>query len=75
MKKKIFKGRKMILNASKNNIFPLPKQYPSGMDDWEEDDIDSWQCLRKESNTLSFQCKKKTKQEKTKKYCDNELID
>ena len=41
MKKKIFKGRKMILNASKNNIFPLPKQYPSGMDDWEEDDIDS----------------------------------
>ena len=31
----------MILNAFKNNIFPLPKQYPSGMDDWEEDDIDS----------------------------------
>ena len=58
----------MSLNAFKNNIFPLPKQYPSGMDDWEEDDIDSWQCLRKESNMLlSFQRKKKTKKEKPKK--------
>ena len=58
----------MILNAFKNNIFPLPKQYPSGMDDWEEGDIDSWQCLRKESNMLlSFQRKKKTKKEKPKK--------
>ena len=58
----------MILNAFKNNIFPLPKQYPSGMDGWEEDDIDSWQCLRKESNMLlSFQRKKKTKKEKPKK--------
>ena len=31
----------MILNAFKNIIFPLPKQYPSGRDDWEEDVTDS----------------------------------
>ena len=66
----------MILNAFKNIIFPLPKQYPSGMDDWEEDVTDSWQCLRKESNMLlSFQRKKRTKKENPKKNCDNELID
>ena len=65
--KKIYKGRKMILYAFKNSIFPMPKQYPSGMDVWGEDDIDSWQCLRKESNMLlSFQRKKKTKKEKPK---------
>ena len=28
------KERKMILIALENDIFPLPKQYPSDMDDW-----------------------------------------
>ena len=50
----------MILIAFENDLFPLPKQYPSCMDDWEEDNIDSSQFLTKESDTLlsSIQPKK-----------------
>ena len=29
--REFYKGRKMILIAFQNGIFPLPKQYPSGM--------------------------------------------
>ena len=42
----------MILIAFENDLFPLPKQYPSWMDDREEDNIDSSQFLTKESDTL-----------------------
>ena len=56
-KTQFYKGRKMILIAFENDVFPLPKQYPSGMDDWEEDAIDSSQFLAKKPDTLlpSFQ--------------------
>ena len=50
----------------------LPKQHPSGMDNWEKLDIDSLQVLPKQVLTLSyhnFSVKKKTKKEKAKKYC------
>ena len=33
--REFYKGRRMILAAFENSIYPLPKQYPSGMDDWE----------------------------------------
>ena len=40
--KEFYKGRKMVVIAFENGIFPLPKNYPSGMDDdWEEDAMDS----------------------------------
>ena len=32
-----YKGRKMFLIAFENGIFPLPLQYPSGMDEWKEE--------------------------------------
>ena len=58
--KEFYKERKMILIAFENDLFPLPKQHPSCMDDWEEDNIDSSQFLTKESDTLlsSIQPKK-----------------
>ena len=38
--REFYKGRKMILVAFENNVFPLPKQYPSkNADDWKEDEI------------------------------------
>ena len=40
-KKQVYKERKMILIAFENYIFPLRKQYSSGVDDWEEDETDS----------------------------------
>ena len=39
--KEFYKGRKMILIAFENSAFPQPKQYPSGMDDWKEDEMNS----------------------------------
>ena len=37
-----YKGRKMILIAFENNVFPLPKQYPSAnVNDWKENEMDS----------------------------------
>ena len=58
----------MIFIAFENNVFPLLKQYPSGVHDWNKDDMDSSQFLRKESDTLlpSFQRKEKIKNEKPK---------
>ena len=33
--REFYKGRKMILIAFENNVFPLPKQYPPGnVNDW-----------------------------------------
>ena len=63
--KEFYNGRKMILIAFENDIFPLPKQYSSDMDDWEEDEIDSLQFLPKKSDTSlpSFQRKEKIKKE------------
>ena len=48
------KERKMILIAFENDVCPLPKQYPSSMDDWEGDDMNSSLFLPEndESSTL-----------------------
>ena len=66
--KEFQKGRKMILIAIENDLFPLPKQYLSGMNDWGEDDIDSSQfCLK--NLTLyfhNFSVKKRLKKKKKK---------
>ena len=72
--KEFYKGRKMILIAFENDMFPLPKQYPSDMDDWEKDHIDSSQVLPKKSHTLlpSSQRKEKAGKEKPKNIV-NEL--
>ena len=58
----------MILIAFENGIFPLPKQYPSSMDDWKEDEMDSSEFLPKGTDTLLplFWRKEKTKKEETK---------
>ena len=32
----ILQGIEMILIAFENDTFPLPKQHPSGMDNWEK---------------------------------------
>ena len=52
--REFYKERKMILFAFKDDIFPLPKQYPSGMDDWEEKDMDLSEFMpqEKESSIL-----------------------
>ena len=42
----------MILIAFENGAFLLPKQYPSGMDGWKEDEIDSSNILPNKSGIL-----------------------
>ena len=52
--------------TKENDIFSLPKQYPSS--DWREDDLDSSEFLPEGSDILlpSFQRKEKTNKEKPK---------
>ena len=50
--RKFYKGIKIILVAFENGIFPLPRQYPAGMDDKEENEIDSSHILLEEPSTL-----------------------
>ena len=47
--KEFYKGRRMILIAFEIGAFPLPKQYPSGMHDWKEDELDPLYVLPDES--------------------------
>ena len=43
----------MILIAFENNVFPLPKQYPSeNMDDWKEEEMDSTHIIPEETDEL-----------------------
>ena len=49
--REFYKGKRMIFNGFKNIVFPLPKQYSLGMDDWEEDDIDSSHFLPEKFGT------------------------
>ena len=43
----------MILIAFENNVFPLPKQYPSGnVDDWKEDEMDSTHIIPEKADEL-----------------------
>ena len=64
--REFYKGRKMILIAFENGAFPLPKQYPSGMDDCKGDEIDSSHILPNEFDILlpSVQRRKKRLKEK-----------
>ena len=56
----------MILIAFENNVFPLPKQYPSGnVNDWKEDEIDSTHIIPEKTDELLPAVKRRKK--KTKK--------
>ena len=46
--REFYKGRKMILSACENSIFPLHKQYSSGIHVWREDEMDSSEFLPEE---------------------------
>ena len=62
----------MFLIAFENGIFPLPLQYPSGMDEWKEDEMDSSEFMpdEKESSisltSPFFQHEEWTKKERPK---------
>ena len=60
--KELYKGRRIIIIAFENGTFPLPRQYPSGIDNWKEDEMDLLEFLpdEKESSISlpSFQHKK-----------------
>ena len=48
-----YKGRKIILIAFENNVFPLPKQYPSeNIGDWKENEIDSTHSISEKTDEL-----------------------
>ena len=68
--RELYKTRKIIPVAPENDILPLPKQHPSGMDDWEENEMDSSQFLpEKDKSSIllpSFQRKERTKNEELK---------
>ena len=51
--KEFYKGRKMILIAFENSVFPLAKQYPSeDIGDWKEDVMDSTHIIPEETDKL-----------------------
>ena len=52
----------MILIAFENNLFPLPKQYPSGnVDDWKEDEMDSTHIISEKTDELLPSVKRRKK--------------
>ena len=46
--REFYKGRKMIIIEFENGIFSLPRKYPSGMDDWKEDEMNSSEFMPEE---------------------------
>ena len=59
----------MILIVFENDTFPLSKQHPSGMENWEKHDIDSVQVLPKQVLTIFYHnvsIKKRLKKRKQK---------
>ena len=50
--REFYNGTKTILIAFENYAFPLPKQYPSGMHDWKEHEMDSSHILPDDSGEL-----------------------
>ena len=60
--KDFYKGGTIILIAFQNGTFPLLKQYSSGMNDWEEDELYSPYILPNEASILlpSVEIEKKT---------------
>ena len=60
--REFYKGRKMILIAFENDIFPLAKQYPSeNIGDWKEDEMDSTKIIPEETDKLLPTVKHKRK--------------
>ena len=62
--RKFYEGIKMILIAFESGILQIPRQYPSDMHDWKEDEIRSSKFLpakKKSSIPLLSQCKEWTK--------------
>ena len=70
MQKAFYNGREIILEAFENDIFPLPKQYLWGMEDWKEDDMDSSEYLPKKDESSThchhFSLKKELKKRQQK---------
>ena len=50
--REFYKGRIMILIAIENCLIPLPKQYPSGIDDWKENDKDPSHIISEKTDEL-----------------------
>ena len=46
--REFYKRRKMTNIALENGIFPIPRQYQSGMDGWKEDELDSSEFMPEE---------------------------
>ena len=66
--REFYKGRKMILIAFENDIFPLPTQYPSeNIGDWKEDEMDSTHIIPEETDKLlpSVKCRRRKTEEQT----------
>ena len=58
----------MILIAFENNIFPLPKQYPSeNVDDWKEDEMESTHIILERSEELLLSVKRKKRKTEEEK--------
>ena len=70
--KDIYKGRKEILIAFEENIFPLPKPYVFGENEWKEKDIPSNEKFMPKTFKLSF-LEKNNQTELSEK--ENELLD
>ena len=64
----------MILTAFENNVFPLPKQYPSeNTSDWKEDEMHSTHIILEKTDELfpSVKCsRRKTGKERVLENID-----
>ena len=57
--REFYKGRKMILFAFENGLFPLPKQYPSeNKGDWKEGDMDPSHIIFEKTDKLLLSFKR-----------------
>ena len=60
----------MIIIAFENAIFPLPCQYPTGMDDWKEDEMNHSSFLKKKNLAFHYDhFSIKSGHKKTKNKC------
>ena len=72
--REFYKGRKMILIAFENNVFPLPKQYPSkNLDDWKEHEMDSTHIISEETDELLPSVKRRRRKTKKEKLFEKVL--
>lgn len=53
--REFYKKRGVIIIAFENGIFPLSCQYPSSMDDWKDDELDTLELMsKKKESSNSF---------------------